>query len=237
MEEKVISNESIDLMKIVKTVMHKWYIVVCATVVAAAIGYVYASFFVTPLYRARSTMLVDLRNSMHDDLSTEQVNVASKYVETFAYVISSNTVLEPIIEELSLDETVGTLSSKLRIHVLEDTLLIRVTIDYPDREIARDIITVMNKKAPEIINQKITSGYIIEVETPTVTVNPVSPNIPKLTLLGGMIGGAVSLAFLVLLFFFDNKIKSPDELQSLVELPLLGVIPSTVNSENQVKGA
>ncbi|MEE0928538.1 MAG: Wzz/FepE/Etk N-terminal domain-containing protein [Acutalibacteraceae bacterium] len=237
MNENVFSHDSIDLTKVLRMLLQKWYIIVCATVVAAAIGYIYSSFFITPLYRAKSTMLVDLRNSVHDDLSYEQVNIAANYVDTFAYVMGTNTVLEPVIETLDLDESVSSLASKLRIYGMEDTLLIRISIDYPDREIAKDIINVINKKAPEIINQKITSGYIIEVESPTVTSGPVSPNIPRYTLLGAMSGAAASLAFILLLFLLNNKIKSAGELQTLLELPLLGVIPTTQNVENQGKGA
>ncbi len=237
MNENVFSHDSIDLMKIVRMIMNKWYIVVCATVVAAAIGYIYSSFFITPLYRAKSTMLVDLRNSVHDDLSSEQVNIAANYVDTFAYVMGTNTVLEPVIETLDLNESVSSLASKLRIYAVEETLLIRISIDYPDRETAKDIITVLNKKAPEIISQKITSGYIIEVESPTVTSGPVSPNISRYTLLGAMAGAAGALALILVIFFLNNKIKSAGELQSLVDLPLLGVIPSKQNTETQGKGA
>lgn len=236
MDDKKISSDSIDLMQIARMLLRKWFVIVCAAVLAAIIGFIYSSFFITPLYRARATMLVDLRNSVHDDLSSEQVNVAQNYVDTFAYIMSTNTVLEPVIESLDLNETVSSLASKLQIYGIDDTLLIRISIDYYDRETALDIIKAIDKTAPEIINQRITSGYIIEVEAPTASTNPVSPNVTRYTLMGGITGMVIAMVLLLVVSMLNNRIKSVAELQQVVDLPLLGVIPSTQSTEVTGKG-
>ncbi len=230
-EIKVPSAESFDLMQLVRMLLRKWFVVVCAGILAALIGFCYASYFITPLYRANSTMLVDLRNSVHDDLSAEQVNVAQNYVSTFAYIMETNTVLEPVIEELGLSESVSSLASKLQITAIEDTLLIRVSINHESPDEALAIIKAIDKTAPEVINQRITSGYIIEVESPTVSGGPVSPNVTRHTVLGGAIGVVLSAVILLVIFFLNNKVRSVAELQSAIDLPLLGVIPTLQNSD------
>ena len=173
MEEIKHTNEkTVDIMQLVRAVWAKWYIVVVAGILAAAICFVYSSFFITPLYKANSTMLVDLRNSVHDDLSFEKVNVAEKYVSTLAYVMKTNTVLEPVIEELNLNETVSSLASKITVSTMSDTLLIKVSIQHPNPKKAVEIIKAIGKTAPEIINQRITAGYITEIEAPSVSSSP-----------------------------------------------------------------
>lgn len=235
-EIKIPSADSIDLMQLVRMLLRKWFIIVCAGILAALIGFSYSSFFITPLYRANSTMLVDLRNSVHDDLSAEQVNVAQNYVSTFAYIMETNTVLEPVIEELGLNETVASLASKLQITEVEDTLLIKVSINYASPDEALAIIKAIDKTAPEVINQRITSGYIIEVESPTVSSGPVTPNITRYTVFGGAIGVVLAVAILLVVLFLNNKVRSVAELQSTVDLPLLGVIPTLQNSDSNGKG-
>ena len=225
-EVKVPGVKSLDLMQLVRVILRRWFIVVIAGIIAAVIGFVYSSYYITPLYRASSTMLVDLRNSVHDDLSSEQVNVAQKYVATFAYIMKTNTVLEPVINELGLKESVSSLASKINIYTLEDTLLIRVSINHPDPQVAIKIVKAIGQTAPEIINQRITSGYITEIESPAVTVNPVTPNIPKYTVTGAVVGVALAMLVIVAFSIFNNKIKSVEELQDLVDMPLLGVIPT-----------
>lgn len=218
--------KSLDIIQLVRVVFRKWFVVAIAGVIAAVIGFVYSSYFITPLYRANSTMLVDLRNSVHEDLSSEQVNVAEKYVATFAYIMKTNTVLEPIINDLGLKESVSSLASKIEIYTLEDTLLIRVSINHPDPKLAMKIVKAIGQTAPEVINQRITSGYITEIEAPSVTTRPVTPNIARYTVIGGVIGVLIVVLALVVISFFNNKIKSVEELQETVDLPLLGVIPT-----------
>ena len=139
-EDKIPVEMSIDIMQLLRVILRKWFIVVIAGIVAAVIGFIYSSYYITPLYRASSTMLVDLRNSVHEDLSAEQVNVAEKYVSTFAYIMKTNTVLQPVINDLGLKESVSSLASKINIFTLEETLLIRVSINYPDPDLAMKIV-------------------------------------------------------------------------------------------------
>lgn len=225
-EVKIPVVKSIDIMQLLRVILRKWFIVVIAGIVAAVIGFIYSSYYITPLYRASSTMLVDLRNSVHEDLSAEQVNVAEKYVSTFAYIMKTNTVLQPVINDLGLKESVSSLASKINIFTLEETLLIRVSINYPDPDLAMKIVKSIGQNAPEIINQRITSGYITEIEAPSVTIDPVTPNIPKYTVTAAVLGVALAVFVIVAFALFNNKIKSVEELQEAVDLPLLGVIPT-----------
>ena len=225
-EVKIPVVKSIDIMQLLRVILRKWFIVVIAGIVAAVIGFIYSSYYITPLYRASSTMLVDLRNSVHEDLSAEQVNVAEKYVSTFAYIMKTNTVLQPVINDLGLKESVSSLASKINIFTLEETLLIRVSINYPDPDLAMKIVKNIGQNAPEIINQRITSGYITEIEAPSVTIDPVTPNIPKYTVTAAVLGVALAVFVIVAFALFNNKIKSVEELQDAVDLPLLGVIPT-----------
>ena len=140
--------------------------------------------------------------------------------------MKTNTVLEPIINELGLKESASSLASKINIYALEDTLLIRVSINHPDPKLAIKIVKAIGQTAPEVINQRITSGYITEIEAPSVTVNPVTPNVTRYTVMGGVVGIFAVVLIIVVISLFNNKIKSVDELQETVNLPLLGVIPS-----------
>ena len=60
-EVKMPAAKTVDIMQLARVVLRKWFIVAIAGVVAAVIGFVYSSYFITPLYKASSTMLVVLR--------------------------------------------------------------------------------------------------------------------------------------------------------------------------------
>ncbi|MBQ1186434.1 MAG: hypothetical protein IIX54_01945 [Clostridia bacterium] len=234
-ESKSFISRTVDYVYLSRVLLNNWLVILLAGILTAAIGFTYSVYFVTPEYKASTTMLVDLRNSVHDDLSYEQVNVAAKYVTTLAYVMKTNTVLDPVIEELELDETASSLASKIQVSTLDDTLLIRVGVKHSDPKVALKIVKTIGKIAPDVINQKITSGYITEIESPTVSAKPVTPNVARNTVFFGIAGIFLVVVIVFLINLFNNRIRSVDELQTTIDLPLLGVIP-TLNTKKG-KGA
>ena len=109
---------------------------------------------------------------------------------------------------------------------MDDTFLIRITVRHPNPKAAYSIVKAVSKASTEYINQKITSGYITEIESPSVSSKPVSPNVLRYTLIAGILGVFVSVFTIVIFSLFDNKVKSIEELQETVDLPILGVVPT-----------
>lgn len=224
-QTKTTSADYIEISQIFSALLRKWYLMVIACILGAAIAFSYANFFVTPLYRAKSTMLVDLRTSTEEKLSYERVTIAEKYLQTFASIIKTNTVLEPVIEELDLQESPSSLASKIVVTAVEDTLLININLDYPDKKKALAIIETIDRLAPEIIKERIAGGKIIEIETPAVSSTPVSPDIFKYTSIGIILGLVISAGCIVLAAIINNKVRSTEDLKRVLDLPILGVIP------------
>lgn len=235
MEEKKVSEaKSLDLVKLARVVLRKWILVALAGLISVIIGFVYSNFFITPLYSSSSIMLVDFRNSVHEDLSSEQINVAEQFVPTVAFIVKTKDVLQTVKKELDLKESTSSLASRIQVQTMDDTFLIRITVRHPNPKAAYSIVKAVSKASTEYINQKITSGYITEIESPSVSSKPVSPNVLRYTLIAGLLGVFVSVFTIVIFSLFDNKVKSIEELQETVDLPILGVVPAL--SKNSGKG-
>lgn len=234
-QTKTTSADYIEISQIFSALLRKWYLMVIACVLGAVIAFSYANFFVTPLYRAKSTMLVDLRTSTEEKLSYERVTIAEKYLQTFASIIKTNTVLEPVIEKLDLQESPSSLASKITVAAVEDTLLIKITLDYPDKQKALEIVQTIDELAPKIIKERIAGGKILEIETPAVSAGPVSPDIFKHTSVGIIIGLVISAGCIILAAIINNKVRSTEDLKRVLDLPILGVI-SVFGTEVKNKG-
>lgn len=226
---------TIDISQLIFTVVRRWVIIVLVGILSGIICFTYSNYFITPVYRATSTMLVDLRNSMHENLTYEKINLSEKYATTIAYIMKTNTVLQPVIDELGLKESASSLASKIRVTTIEESMLLKVSVDHHDKAMALKIIKVLDKCAPEVINDKLTSGYIIEIESPVVSSKPISPNISKNTIMGTLGGMFVAVFLIVVIRLFNNRVKSASDLQAIVDVPILGVIPHTIRQRVEQK--
>lgn len=230
-----IKMPTIDISQLIFAVIRRWLIIVLVGILSGIICFTYSSYFITPVYRATSTMLVDLRNSMHENLTYEKINLSEKYAATIAYIMKTNTVLQPVIDELGLKETPSSLASKIRVTTIEQSMLLKVSVDHHDKNMALKIIKVLDKCAPEVINEKLTSGYIIEIESPMVSSGPISPNISKNTVMGTLIGMFVAVFIIIVIRLFNNRVKSAADLQAVIDVPILGIIPHSVRSRTEQK--
>ncbi len=100
-----------------------------------------------------------------------------------------------------------------------------------DVESSRDLYDGLLKKLKEAgVMAGLKSSNINIVDQASQPVEPIEPNIPlniALGLMGGLLGG-VAMAFVV--ENVDNSIRTPQDIETYVSLPSLGVIPSVAVS-------
>ncbi|MBO5212210.1 MAG: hypothetical protein J6B60_01590 [Clostridia bacterium] len=67
------------------------------------------------------------------------------------------------------------------------------------------------------------------IEYANVSSTPTSSNMIRNTLIAAAVGLVLSCAVLIVIFIFDDKIKTPDDIQNRLKLNVLGVIPEIEN--------
>ena len=205
----------------------RWLLLLVTGIFTATIGFFYSSVFITPQYRASAKMMIDTRNDLSSTITSSQLSVAKQLALTFAEIIKTNAVLNPVIEELGLEETHLSLKGKLSIRVIEDTQILQINLTYPDSKKALEILEKIVEVAPKIINESkdINSGRIILIDIPVSSSSPISPNISRNTVIAFLVGFVGVYVFFLVKRILDNKIRSAEDILTIFDLPVLGVIP------------
>lgn len=208
----------------------RWLVILVTGVLVAVISFCYFNFFVPDQYRASAQLYIDIRKVSSEGKDTyiddSHISAAKELASTYAYIIETNTVLESVIDELNLNISQSELASKISVSIIEDTPVLKLSVTDVDRTRAYKIVLKIVEIAPEIINAKIDSGKLVSIDKPTVSSSPVSPNVPRNTAIAFAVGICVSYGFFLLLKMADNKIKSPEDIQKMLDMPFLGAIPS-----------
>lgn len=205
----------------------RWLLLLVTGIFTATIGFFYSSVFITPQYRASAKMMIDTRNDLSSTITSSQLSVAKQLALTFAEIIKTNAVLNPVIEELGLEETHLSLKGKLSIRVIEDTQILQINLTYPDSKKALEILEKIVEVAPKIINESkdINSGRIILIDIPVSSSSPISPYISRNTVIAFLVGFVGVYFFFLVKRILDNKIRSAEDILTIFDLPVLGVIP------------
>ena len=87
-------NEVIDLTEILSAVRQHLLELIFVTLAAALVGFTASKFLMTPKYDSSALMIVNTRQDVNANVTSDQINSATQLVSTYSIIIKSDTVLQ-----------------------------------------------------------------------------------------------------------------------------------------------
>lgn len=194
------------------------------------IGFVYTMGFVTPQYTSSTTLVLAQINSEKttDAITASDITLNSKLVSTYSELIKSKKVLREVISNLGINVKEETLRNGITVNAVKNTELIKITVTNKNAEVsakvANEIAKVFEKQVAEIYN--INNVHV--VDEAEVATEPSNINHTKDILMFIAIGIVVAVAYVFILNMLDTTIKSVEEVEKLLDLPVIASIPMWV---------
>ena len=220
--------ETIDLLEILRLLKKNLLAILAVTILLAVAGYLVSTFAMTPQYEASATLIVNSREDQaaaQAPITNDQLTSATKLVDTYAVILTSDTVLDKTISNLNLNMSYNDLVERVRIESVNSTQVMKITVKDTDPERARAISADIVEQAPEIIIQTVNAGSVEIISMAKAETVPVSPSKAKNTVLAGMLGLVISVGIVILRYLLNNKFMTDDDITNKLGLTVLGVIP------------
>ena len=216
--------ETIDIKEMIEYFKSKLSIIVLATVIVGIIGCIYGLFIQVPKYQSSSTILLISSSSNESTLTYNDVSLNKNLVSTYSEIIKSKRVLNQVIENLDLDYSYSSLYSMIRVSSVANTELIKITVESTDKTIAKEITdetaNVFAKEIPELYN--ISNVNVLDYAEEAVSASNI--NVPKQAILFIMVGLVLGLGIVFVLFYFDRSVKTIEQVEVKLGLPVLGTV-------------
>lgn len=90
----------------------------------------------------------------------------------------------------------------------------------------RTYIMLLEKLEEARIAEAVKMGYARVIEPAAIPLNPIKPKKALNVSLGAIFGVLFGMSLAFLFEYFDDSVKSSDDVRSLLDLPILGVIPN-----------
>ena len=218
-------NEVIDLTEILSAVRQHLLELIFVTLAAALVGFTASKFFMTPKYDSSALMIVNTRQDVNANVNSDQINSATKLVSTYSIIIKSDTVLQQVIDNLGLNLTYAKLNKRVTVAAVDDTQVMKITVQSDSPEWARQVCEQIITVAPDVIKEAVEAGSVKVISNPSLATEPVSPNIEKNTILAAAVGFVLVIGIIVLQVLLDNKINTEEDVTKYLDMTVLGVIP------------
>lgn len=216
----------IDVFAMLKTLWKRKFSIVLVALVFAIAAFGYSAFLAKKEYQSTSRIyVVSRQNQDNNALTNSDLQAGSYLVKDYREIILSQNVLSQAIEELKLDMTPAELSKKISVSVPTDTRILSITAkDGNPKEAARIANGLRNVAAEKIISVTKVSD-VTTLDEAEVPQSPSSPNIKRNVLLGFIAGAGLMVVLMVVVEVLDDRVKRPEDVEELMGLTLLGVVP------------
>jgi succinoglycan biosynthesis transport protein ExoP len=221
----------VDLRDYVRILRKRWPIIVAAFVIAGASAAAIASR-ATPVYAAHIQLFVTTPSGGDNTTGLQQGNTfTQERVKSYAEIVSSPKVLDPVIAALHLPESDTDLAQHVSASAPLDTVLINVSVTDTNPALASRIANAVGTSFSSVVTllEEPASGgaspiKVTTVKQATVPRVPVSPNKKLDIALGLLIGLAVGLGIAVLRDTLDTTVKTMSDLALVTKSAFLGGI-------------
>ena len=218
-------NGVIDLTEILSAVRQHLLELIFVTLAAALVGFTASKFLMNPKYDSSALMIVNTRQDVNANVTSDQINSATKLVSTYSIIIKSDTVLQQVIDNLGLNLTYAKLNKRVTVAAVDDTQVMKITVQSDSPEWARQVCEQIITVAPDVIKEAVEAGSVKVISNPSLATEPVSPNIMKNTMLAAAVGFVLVIGIIVLQVLLDNKINTEEDVTKYLDMTVLGVIP------------
>lgn len=227
MNERIdVSNDEmeIDLKDLFTALKKKAMQIIVVSVLFAMIGFVLSTFVISKKYSSEATIYITPRVSEQGSIDYNSLQTNSRMVNNYMEILKGEAITSKVAENVGLDSYEEVLDS-LTISNATDTELIAISAETTDPQlsenIVENIISVFNDEMLDVLQ----IDNIAVINEPDFNEDPVSPSKSKYTILGFAIGFVLSCGITVVRYLFDNRLRTREEAESYLGIPVLASVP------------
>ncbi|ANU13965.1 Tyrosine-protein kinase transmembrane modulator EpsC [Planococcus halocryophilus Or1] len=218
--------ETISLQDLFKTLKKRAGLIALMTILAITIAGVVSFLVLTPMYQTSTQILVNQEQSEAAQLTNQNIQTDLQLINTYSVIIKSPAILDEVANQLDLDMSVEQLNNMITVNTAENSQVVNVTVQDANPALAVDIANTTAKVFESEI-QNLMNVDNVSILSPAVlkeNPSPVAPN-PMLNMaIAAVIGMMLGVGIAFLLEYLDTTIKDQQDIEEILDIPLLGVI-------------
>ncbi|MCI2943126.1 Wzz/FepE/Etk N-terminal domain-containing protein [Staphylococcus haemolyticus] len=214
---------TMDFTKIWEIIKKNWKLLVLLPIVFLLISLVYTFFIASPKYEAATQVLVNEKEK-DKDMMAQQVQSNIQLVNTYSEILKSPRILDEVAKEHK-EYSASQLNKMVSVNTEAESqilnLSVRANSEKKSEKITNDVAKVFKKQIPDIMNV----DNVTVLSSADGTATKVSPKTTA-NIVGSLLLGLIVAAIIIALKeIFDKRIRTEEDVEKELEIPVLGSIP------------
>lgn len=215
--------EPFDFVGLLWAILERWKIILVSMVMGMVLFGLYHQFMVKPVYQADGSIFITNTSSV---ISISDLQLGTALTEDYTKIIKSRAVLNEVIEEQGLNMNFRQLGNLITVTNPANSHIITVSVTCGDREMSRNIVnSVMEAGSRQIYKVFGSSEPSILDYAADEAIVDLTPARRGYLEKGALAGIALACALIFIRFFLDTTLKTEDDIQKYLHMPVLSVVP------------
>ncbi|WP_239732898.1 Wzz/FepE/Etk N-terminal domain-containing protein [Mammaliicoccus sp. P-M55] len=215
--------DTIDLSKLFAILKKNIKYIIILPIVFLILSMVITFVFMTPKFSASTQVLVNQKEA-DSQMMAQEVQSNLQLVNTYSEIIKSPRILDKVSKNLKGKYSSKELSGMLTVSNQAESQILNISVENESREnagkVANEIANVFSKEVSDIMNV----DNVSILSKADNNGSKVSPKPLINAVVGVFLGLIVALILIFLKEILDKRIKTEDDVEKELNLPVLGTI-------------
>ena len=229
-----VTEFEIDIIALIRALWKNILLITLVAILFGSAAFGCTAFLVEPEYQATASMYVNNSSfnlgSTSFSVSSSDLVASNSLVSAYLYILESRTTLEEVIQAAELRYTPDELRKMISTNSVEKTGAFEVTVTSTNPAEVELIANSIAQILPDRITEIVDGTSVRIVDYAIIPSERSGPSILKNTVLGILIGGFLSAAWVIVKFLLNDTSKvmlqSVDDLRDMYpDIMVLATIP------------
>lgn len=220
---EVNMENTLDLSKFLSILKKHLNFLILVPIIFVLVSALVTIFLLKPKYEANTQVLVNQKEK-NSELMAQEVQGNIQLVNTYSEIVKSPRILEGVAKK-NKKYSASEIKNMLTVTTQAESQILNISIKGNSKsnaeKVGNDVAKVFKDEMPDIMN--VNNVTILSSANGTAT--KVSPKLINNLVIGFILGLILAILIIALKELLDKRIKSEEDVERELEVPVLGSIP------------
>jgi capsular polysaccharide biosynthesis protein len=220
--------DSFSIDDLINALKERWQLIACITLMAMIFSTFLSFFVISPKYQASTKLFIGKESDgERSNYNNNDVQMYQKLLKTYADIISTRDLVDEALKDNGIDGNAESVLRSLTVTPKMDTQILVISYISEDKQKSKEIVEAITNRFISKSTEVIKNSDVKVIEKVTLPKSPVSPNKKLNIVIAIIIGLGIGSGLAVVLALLDNTFKDKEQVEKILDLPVLGVIPNS----------
>lgn len=223
-----MEEENFKIQDLINALKDRWQLILCITLISTIFSAVLSFFVIEPKYQASTKLFIGKESEGEkSNYNSSDVQMYQKLLKTYADIITTRDLVQEALNENGIEANADSVLGSLTVTPKIDTQILVISYVSVDKEKSKEIVEAVTNKFISKSTELIKNSDVKIIEKVTLPNSPISPNKKLNISIAIVIGLAIGSALAIILVLLDNTFKDKEQIEKILDLPVLGSIPNS----------